>query len=342
MSETVAVNAPAAAGTVPASVPGAGKPATEPAKAGAQEKTGRDARLAKHKVSTEPAPAPVTATDDAAKAAAAKAAEDAAKATVGADNKPAKGSGYSARRIAELEAENTRLKTESRATLLDEIKADPGKIFKLIDDPDLLVKLAEAKGKGEDPEEIVRRAVEEATKPLKDQAEKDKAERDAAVAAQRNADVLAANRLIFADGYKDGEETICDPTKWKLSQRLTKAGVIDAPLEAHRTVTELARGIQTKLKAAGKPLRQFTNKEAATMLAVAFDAIEKREAARAEHYREPAPEPGTKPVAKPDERIRRTTISSRIGYGQTVGRETNAAPPRNAHERRAQRLAKIQ
>lgn len=346
----VAGTAPAVAGAV-ASVttgkraddnPANSKPSGKPNGATGDQGTGRSSRiaaLAKANAEAAKASKPAeTAKPDAATEAATVTAEAAKKVTEEAGKKPA-GNGYSAKRIAELEAENATLKTSSRDALIAELKASPGKIFKLIGDPELLTKLAEAKAKGDDPEEVIRDAVAAATKPL---IEKQSAAEEAAKKAETArvaAILLNETKALFNEGYKEGEETVADPVKWKLSAKLTKAGVIDAPAEAYATMSRMATDIQRKLKDAGKPARQFTNKEAATMLAVSFDAIEARETAKAAHYR--AEEETPKSATGEGKKVVRTQITSRIGYGQTVGRETKDPTPRNAHERREQRLAKI-
>lgn len=343
----VAGTAPAVAGTV-ASVttgkraddnPANSKPSGKPNGATGDQGTGRSSRIAAlAKANAEAAKASKPAKPDAATEAATVTAEAAKKVAEETGKKPV-GNGYSAKRIADLEAENATLKTSSRDALIAELKASPGKIFKLIGDPELLTKLAEAKAKGDDPEEVIRDAVAAATKPL---IEKQSAAEEAAKKAETArvaAVLLNETKILFNEGYKEGEETVADPAKWKLSAKLTKAGVIDAPAEAYATMSRMATDIQRKLKEAGKPARQFTNKEAATMLAVSFDAIEARETTKAAHYR--AEEETPKSATGEGKKVVRTQITSRIGYGQTVGRETKDPTPRNAHERREQRLAKI-
>jgi hypothetical protein len=347
----VAGTAPAGAGKAPAakSPETAAKPATGGQAVKGGEKapnvaTGRAARLAAIEAGTagvkpasaaKPAEAPATGGTE----------TEADTEAVTDGGKPARKApaptGYTATRIAELEAENATLKMSSRDALIAELKESPGKIFKLIGDPDLLTKLAEAKAKGEDPKDVIEEAIRNAVKPLEEKLSAKDAAEKTANEQRLAAEVLGATRQLFADGYKEGEEMIADPSKWKLATKLTKAAVIDAPAEAYASMRKMVAGIQGKLKAAGKPARQFTNKEAAVMLAVSFDAIEKREAARALHYRDETETP--KPGEGKGEKIVRRSISSKIGYGQAVNRgEANTPEPRNKFERRQQRLARIQ
>lgn len=365
MSESVAVtSAPAAAGTTPAAagttqvLAPVAKPAAKPT-----EDTSRAGRLSARGVKAAPLPGVsvrARAQEPAAKSAEpgasgdavgddAKAAADASAAK--ATKRPA-GEGYSARRIAELEKEVETLKGSKtgRDELIAELQSDPGKLFALIKDPDLLLKLAEAKGKGEDPKEAIKSAIEDATKPLREKLEGKEKEDAKRAQEQRQAETLNATRIVFKDGYKEGDEVVADPAKWTLSRRLTDAGVIDAPAEAMKTVTRLAADIQKKQKEKGQPPRTFSNKEAATMLAVALDAIEKREQTKAKHYAPDSAASGEKgkdneaekTEGNPAAKTFRRTLTSRVGYGQTVGREDpNATVPKNGFQRRQQRLARL-
>lgn len=339
--------APAAKTTVPAAKSGTGTPAARPGDKAPEPGTGRSARLAAIAKANANDAAKVADKGGATQAAGTVAAGTETEVVKGADAEGGKGertkpaaTGYTAARIAELEAENATLKAGSRDALIAELKTSPGKIFKLIGDPDLLTKLAEAKAKGDDPEEVLKEAIRNAVQPLEEKLKAGDEAQAKATADRIAAEVLGATRQLFADGYKEIDETIADPANWKLSTKLTKAGVIDAPAEAYASMRKMVADIQGKLKAAGKPARAFTNKEAATMLAVSFDAIEKREAARALHYRDEVETPN--PAAGKGEKIVRRSISAKIGYGQTVNRgDANTPEPKNKFERRQQRLAQI-
>lgn len=86
------------------------------------------------------------------------------------------------------------------------------------------------------------------------------------------------------------------------------------------------------------------------MLAVALDAIEKREQTKAKHYAPDSAASGEKgkdneaekTEGNPAAKTFRRTLTSRVGYGQTVGREDpNATVPKNGFQRRQQRLARL-
>lgn len=236
--------------------------------------------------------------------------------------------------VARLSAENRALTTKLKAgekpavvtkeEYIGELRKNPGLIFKDIsDDPELLVKLAEARNAT--PEDEARSRQDAEIKRLADELEVSKR-----TGIER--EVYSATAQILEHGYEDpdGEIKIA-ANKWPLSQKLTKLGEIDAPGEA--------------MKAAGKMVieltggkRNPTTTETAAILEIVFDQIEAREKRAGEVRRlEAQAEAKTNTSERPKNRP-----LSLVGAKVTGGHAPKPQEaPRNSHERRQERLNKL-
>jgi hypothetical protein len=232
--------------------------------------------------------------------------------------------------VAKLSAELRTLKAElakfadkkpgeSKADLIAALKKDPGLIFtELADEPELMVKLAEARQKqlaALDPKE---REIAE----LKDGQAKIQKQLDEAAEAVKAADARVVDKntydataKVLDEGYKDeAGKVIFDQTPFVYSRAFTKAGEVDAPRLAMDTVTEMVREL-------GRPP---TDAETATLLTIAFEKTEARlkkwaEIIRGAEPTRPALKTGqkTEAVERPKDR-RPPTIASAMGRGGHV------------------------
>jgi hypothetical protein len=243
-----------------------------------------------------------------------------------AEPKPAK----DIEQVAKLSAELRTLKAElakfadkkpgeSKADLIAALKKDPGLIFtELADEPELMVKLAEARQKqlaALDPKE---REIAE----LKDGQAKIQKQLDEAAEAVKAADARVVDKgtydataKVLDEGYKDESgKVLFDQTPFVYSRAFTKAGEVDAPRLAMDTVTEMVREL-------GRPP---TDAETATLLTIAFEKTEARlkkwaEIIRGAEPTRPAMKTGqkTEAVERPKDR-RPPTIASAMGRGGHV------------------------
>jgi hypothetical protein len=206
---------------------------------------------------------------------------------------------------------------KARQAYLDEIKADPGKLFADINDDSLLLKLATARGTMLSPEAQERERISRETAAVKAELDKMKAD-----AAKAEADRAAASNVgimhnIMTNGVTEGDVKV--KAHWPLSAKLTQAGVIAAPSEALAIADRLAADLGRKPTAA----------EAVRIIEIAFDKIEEREAARARLY---APEPRPATPTK--------TITSRTsGRGGTAPEDSSKNRARGRLARREELLA---
>jgi hypothetical protein len=196
---------------------------------------------------------------------------------------------------------------QTKADFIAEIKANPGLLFKEIDDPELLTKLGAARFAELDPEAKLKAEVMTEVDALKKQlADK---ETEAKTAAEKAADANAYSTVAIAlkDGYvmTDAGKVEIDTSNLVLCKRLTETGHRDIPREA----LTIAQGLLRAIKGA-------TQANVVTALKVAYDTIENSERERAQLYRlEEAPKTTT---VKPPKTIGAPkTITSRHGSGGT-------------------------
>jgi hypothetical protein len=227
--------------------------------------------------------------------------------------------------VARLSSENRRLAAElakfadkkpgeSKADLIEAIKKDPGVVFREIDDPELLVKLAEARQKhlatlSPEAREIaeLRLKTEAVEKELADA----KAEKEQASAELTERSVYDATAKAIEEGVKDETgKVLFDHSGYTHIRAFTKAGELDGPrrvmLDATDRVKDLGRAPNAD--------------EMATILTIVSDKLEAKlrktaEVARGVETPKPSPKTETKPGAKDR---RPATLTSRIGGGGTV------------------------
>ena len=256
---------------------------------------------------------------------AAEAAEPTAKPDKPADAKPAK----DIETVAKLSAELRTLKAElakyadkkpgeSKADLLAAIKKDPSILFtELADEPELMVKLAEARQKqlaALDPKE---REIAE----LKDGQAKIQKQLDEAAQAVKDADAKLASKntydateKLLKEGLKDeAGKVLFDEKPFALCRAFTAAGEVDAPGLAMEAATEMIRELG----------RKPTDAETATLLTIAFEKTEARLKKWGEILRGVEPRPAVKAAQKtevkerPQDR-RPPSITSAMGRGGHV------------------------
>ena len=255
-------------------------------------------------------------------------AEAAEKADAKPDAKP-KSDRADIAEVAKLSAEVRKLKGElakfadkkpgeSKADLIAALKKDPGLIFtELADEPELMVKLAEARQKqlaAMDPRE---REIAELKDKQKAIEEKMTAAESAATEAQNQLQqkaVYDVTAKLLAEGQKDeAGKVLFDHSPFNYCRAFTAAGEVDAPGLAMEATTDMIRELG----------RKPTDAETATLLTIAYEKTEARLKKWAQISREV--ETKVKPLAavkneakeRPQER-RPPTIASAMGRGGTV------------------------
>lgn len=234
--------------------------------------------------------------------------------------------------VAKLSAELRTLKAElakfadkkpgeSKADLLAAIKKDPSILFtELQDEPELMVRLAEARQKqlaSLDPKE---REIAE----LKDGQAKIQKQLDEAAQAVKDADAKVIDQTTYSstakcleEGYKDGSgKVLFDNSPFVYSRAFTKAGEVDAPRLAMEATTAMVREL-------GRPP---TEAETATLLTIAFEKTEARLKKWAQIIRDAEPQgrPALKVVGQKTEAVERPkerrppTIAGAMGRGGQV------------------------
>ncbi len=233
--------------------------------------------------------------------------------------------------LAKFEA-NKAPTVEDKAAFIAKVKADPSILFKEIDDPELLSKLAEIKYRDLTPEEKVKAELDAKIEAINNklaETEKAKAEAEAKAVEQQ---VYGGFAQILTNGLKgeDGK-TVIDHSRWALCQKVTSAGEADAPRMAMSIATELAKDLG----------RKPTEAETQQILEIAFDQLEGAFRRKADVYRldPPKTEPTkTNTVQERPRDQRPRTITSKVG---SAGRSVTTAKPQSKAEQKAAILARV-
>jgi hypothetical protein len=223
---------------------------------------------------------------------------------------------------------------ESKADLLKQIQEDPTVLFKEIDDPELLVKIAEARQKHLADQDPASKALAEVKAK---QAELDKrladadAEKLTAQQTEQRKAMYAATASLMKDGVKAADGAVeFDHSPYKLCRLFTAEGELDVPARAMEDGAKLIRDLG----------RKPSDKEVATIYAIVFDKIEAKLRKTVEVSRKAeAEKPKAKIEAEAGPKDRRPqTLTPGIGRGGTVP----AIPaPKSKTERKAQVFEKL-
>lgn len=231
--------------------------------------------------------------------------------------------------VAKLSAEVRNLKAElakfadkkpgeSKADILAAIKKDPGILFtELADEPELMVKLAEARQKqlaAMDPREREIAELKDKQKAIEDKlTAADQATKDAKDALERK-NVYDVTAKLLDEGQKDeAGKVMFDHTPFAYCRAFTAAGEVDAPGLAMEATTEMLRELG----------RKPTDAETATLLTIAYEKTEARLKKWAQISRDveaktkPSGSVKTEAKERPQER-RPPTIASAMGRGGHV------------------------
>jgi hypothetical protein len=296
----------------------------------------REAKQAERGEKVEAKAAPEGKSDDAPKG-----EEPKPEAKTEAKEKPEKD--RSVATIAKLSAENRDLKAklahfdgkaavETKADFIAKVKTDVSLLLKEVDDPELLVKLAEAKYRELTPEEKIKHEVDQKLAAYEKKLADSEAEKTAAQHKAVEEATYAGTASILANGFKsDDGSIVIDNSKWPLCQRVTKLGEADAPRMATAIMSALAKDLGTKP----------TDHQTATFLQVAFDQLEQAFSKKAEAYRldPPASKEPPKTNAVPGAKDQRPkTINNRMASG---GRLPTITPKPVTRAEREARKAEI-
>ena len=203
---------------------------------------------------------------------------------------------------------------ESKADFIEALKKDPGEIFKAIDDPELLVKLAEARQKHlstQDPALLELKAEQESIKQqLADaKAEKERLEYDA-----REKEIHEVTEKAILEGIpgEDGKNLL-DVSGYPIVKALVKAGDVDVTGRVVSDSKALIRDLG----------REPTPEEMGTILSIVLDKLEAKQRRTVEVARgleaeaSPAKPPKTETTTRPQDR-RPTTLTPRMVGGGNV------------------------
>lgn len=231
--------------------------------------------------------------------------------------------------VAKLSAEVRNLKAElakfadkkpgeSKADLIAALKKDPGLIFtELADEPELMVKLAEARQKqlaAMDPREREIAELKDKQKAIEDKlSAADLATKEAKDQLDRK-NVYDVTDKLLQEGQKDeAGKVLFDHTPFNYCRAFTAAGEVDAPGLAMEATTEMIRELG----------RKPTDAETATLLTIAYEKTESRLKKWAQISRDveakakPSGSVKTEAKERPQER-RPPTIVSAMGRGGNV------------------------
>jgi hypothetical protein len=259
-------------------------PSKTAAKDEAKSKIIAEHRKAKAKEAIEvPAPEP---TDPEKPAEDPKPEEPAAKKTAKPVNR-----GKFTSKIATLEKELAAARGESKSEFLKALRADPGILFREItDDPEIMVKLAEARQLSLDPVEQAKREGQKALDAIKKERLDAEAATEAAKARANEAGALSGISSMLRSGIRDDAGKVLVAAKWPIAAAMAAdeedivwtdddgKHAVSIPSATLRAYKALRDPLSKKL---GRPVNE---QETATLLEIALDKIEARQAGRGKYY----------------------------------------------------------
>jgi hypothetical protein len=214
---------------------------------------------------------------------------------------------------------------ETKADFVAKLKADPSLLYKEIDDPELLTKLANARYRELSPEEQLKADVDAKLAAFEKKAQdSEKATKEAQTQAT-DAQIYGITTQFLNQGLKDeAGNVVIDNSKWPLCQKATKAGDTDAPRAAMSLMTAMIRDL-------GRPV---TEAESVKMLEIAYDQLETSFRKKGEVYRLDVPNEDTKTnTVRANDRTPKTLTNARSG-----GRTPVPTPAKSKAEEKAQIL----
>jgi hypothetical protein len=238
------------------------------------------------------------------------------------------GRGKFVARIKALETELASVRGESKAEFLKALRADPGLLFREIaDDPEIMVKLAEARQVSLDPVEQAKRIAEKIERDAK-QREKDADDRVKATNARAaEANALAGVAAMLRSGIKDDSGKVLVAAKWPISTAMADDGedIVWRDEQGKRAVS-IPEAVLLTFKQLRDPLakkrgRAVNEQETAALLEIALDQIESRQAGRGKYF-------GKAKTEKREEVPSPRTISSRGAPGRPSGAVAGSAAPK--------------
>lgn len=237
------------------------------------------------------------------------------------------------KQIAELTAKLEAAGKDTKAEFLKALRADPGLLFREIsDDPEIMVKLAEARQLSLDPVEQAKREGERVLKEIDKRREDAENAEKSAKAKAAEANTLAAVGNILRVGIKRDDGTVIVGAKWPVAEAMAGDGedVVWASDKGEKLVATVPEAVLRTFKVLRDGLgRAVDETETATLLEIALDKIEARLAGHGKYHRKGDPKAEPKPASGAPK-----TISSRGVPGRPASRVQGAPKGATKEERK--------
>lgn len=235
------------------------------------------------------------------------------------------------KQIADLTAKLEAAGKDTKAEFLKALRADPGLLFREIsDDPEIMVKLAEARQLSLDPIEQAKREGEKTLAAIK----KDREDAEAATKQARDraveANTLAAVGNILRVGIKKDDGAVLVGAKWPVSAGMAgdNEDVAYTGPKGGKSVESIPSAVLKTFKHLRDDLGRSVNEtETATLLEIALDTIETKLSGHGKYHRKADRKAEAKSTAP-------KTITSRGVPGRPASRVQGAPKGATKEERK--------
>jgi hypothetical protein len=250
--------------------------------------------------------------------------------TQAAPKKPAN-RGKFTKQIESLTAEVAKLRGESKGEFLKALRADPGLLFREInDDPELLVKLAEARSTAADPVALAKLEGERQLAAIRKEREDAESATKQAQAKQAEAQAVAGVSSMIRTGIRRDDGSVIAEARWPVTAAMEQDGedVVWSDGKTKQAVS-IPNAILLGFKALRDGLGRTVNEEeTATLLEIVLDKMEAKQAAKAKyHGGAKTPAPAAKSNAP-------KTITSRAAPGRPAATTSGKANPASKQEKK--------